>query len=149
MKHLLGLAPTALLLSLCALYSPFSLGFDVNNYSTSLNYAQVETVKAVQSANQSWCFYTTVRHDDQSWEHYADEWQITDLNGNVLSIRPLAHPHENEQPFTRSKCGIQLPKSIDKVVVRARCNVHGYGGKPIIVDLNTAKGDGYSVSRLK
>lgn len=148
MKHLLGLGRTSLLLSLSTLFSPFSLGFDLNNYSTSLDYAQVKQVKAVQSANKSWCFHTTVRHNDQSWEHYADEWQVIDLEGNVLGVRPLAHPHDNEQPFTRSKCGIQIPQSITKVAVRAKCNVHGYGGKPIIVDLTASKGDGYSVRRI-
>ncbi|WP_422379739.1 hypothetical protein [Marinicellulosiphila megalodicopiae] len=36
---------------------------------------------------------------------------------NELAQRVLAHPHGNEQPFTRSKYGIQIPEEITKVIV--------------------------------
>jgi len=41
----------------------------------------------------------------------------------------------NEQPFTRSQCNIKIPAEISKVIVRAKCNKHGFGGKPFILDL--------------
>jgi len=64
-----------------------------------------------------------------------------------LGFRLLGHPHDNEQPFTRSQCGIKIPSEISKVIVRAKCNKHGYGGKPIVVDLNDVQSSDYSVSR--
>ena len=60
---------------------------------------------------------------------------MLDLEGNELGFRLLAHPHDTEQPFTRSLCNVEIPTSITQVVVRAKCNVHGYGGKPMLVDL--------------
>jgi hypothetical protein len=117
------------------------------NFSTSLNYAQVVNVKAVERKDARWCFYTSVRHDDQGWGHYADGWEVADLEGNKLGERLLAHPHDNEQPFTRSQCGINIPSDLTQVVVRAKCNKHGFGGKPIIVDLRQSKGKGFSVKR--
>jgi hypothetical protein len=117
------------------------------HYLTSLDYAQVEKVAATQSKNGSWCFAVQVRHNDQGWDHYADVWHITDLAGNVVGKRVLAHPHDNEQPFTRSLCGIEFPDALQKVVVSSTCNVHGFGGKAIIVDLNKIQGNGFTVKK--
>jgi len=61
---------------------------------------------------------------------------VTDLDGNEMAFRLLAHPHDNEQPFTRSQCNINIPSEISQVIVRAKCNKHGYGGKPFVVNLN-------------
>ncbi|EGU61763.1 hypothetical protein VINI7043_21586 [Vibrio nigripulchritudo ATCC 27043] len=130
------------------LFASTATASSIENYSESLDFAQVEKVKAVQNENGSWCFHTTVRHNDQGWDHYADEWQVIDLDGKVLGTRTLAHPHDNEQPFTRSKCGIKIPESVSKVAVRAKCNIHGYGGKPVVVNLNVSNGDGFTVRKF-
>ncbi len=94
---------------------------DTETPFTSLDFAQVSNVRATQSQDGSWCFDTQVRHNDQGWQHYADTWQIADLKGNVLAIRELAHPHDNEQPFTRSLCNIKLPKALVKVAQNVMC----------------------------
>ena len=127
--------------------SVFASKFDIDTYSTSLEYAQVTHVDATQRSSGNWCFDTSVRHNDQGWEHYADRWEVLDLAGNQLGYRSLGHPHDNEQPFTRSRCKIKIPAEISKVVVRAKCNKHGFGGKPIVVDLTVSKAEGYLVSR--
>ena len=108
---------------------------DFSKYSKSLDYAQVVNVQTVKSSNDSYCFDVTVRHNDTGWDHYADAWKVSDLKGNTLATRVLAHPHVSEQPFTRSKCGIKIPNNISKVVVQAKCNKHGFGGKAYIVDI--------------
>ena len=108
---------------------------DFSKYSESLEYAQVTKVKSSQKADGSYCFDVSVRHNDEGWNHYADGWEVLDMNGNNLGARILAHPHEQEQPFTRSKCGIKIPKDVSQVVVRAKCNKHGFGGKAYIVDI--------------
>jgi len=123
-----------LILSLSA-SSVFASKFDIDTYSTSLSFAQVKDVLATQESSGSWCFGTSVRHNDQGWEHYADGWEVMDLEGNRLGYRQLAHPHVNEQPFTRSQCNIEIPSKITKVIVRAKCNKHGFGGKSFLVDL--------------
>ncbi|NQZ22986.1 MAG: hypothetical protein HRT53_13135 [Colwellia sp.] len=126
-----------LLLILSLFASPiFASKFDVETYSTSLDFAQVKDVLATQKSKGSWCFGTSVRHNDQGWEHYADGWEVIDLEGNQLGYRKLGHPHNNEQPFTRSQCNIKIPANMSKVIVRAKCNKHGFGGKAMIVDLS-------------
>lgn len=114
--------------------SVFASKFDIDAYS-SLDFAQIKDVLATQKSSSTWCFGTSVRHNDQGWDHYADGWEVLDLEGNQLGYRKLHHPHDNEQPFTRSQCNIKIPTEISKVIVRAKCNKHGFGGKPMVVDL--------------
>lgn len=68
----------------------------------------------------------TLSHPDTGWDHYADGWEVLDADGNSLGIRELAHPHVDEQPFTRSLGGVQIPAGATSVFVRARCNVDGW-----------------------
>lgn len=124
-----------LILSLFA-SSVFAEKADLAIYSTALDFAQVTDVLATQKSDGSWCFGTSVRHNDQGWDHYADGWQVIDLDGNEMAFRLLGHPHDNEQPFTRSQCNINIPSEISQVIVWAKCNKHGYGGKPFVVNLN-------------
>jgi len=108
---------------------------DLNDYSSSLEFAQVTDVLATQKADGNWCIATSVRHNDQGWDHYADGWEVLDLQGNKIGSRKLHHPHVNEQPFTRSQCDIKVPSGVTKVIVRAKCNKHGFGGKALVVEL--------------
>ena len=118
--------------------------------SENLDYAQVTNVRAVEQEKGLWRFDVTLRHNDEGWDHYADAWQVVQpSNGEVLAERVLAHPHVNEQPFTRSLSGVPIPKGLSVVTVRAKCNVHGFGGREVSVDLGRSKGDRYEVISLK
>ena len=75
----------------------------------------------------TWRFDVTVAHADEGWEHYADAWEVAAPDGTVLGMRELAHPHETEQPFTRSLGGVKVPDDLDEVRIRARDKVHGWG----------------------
>jgi hypothetical protein len=117
-------------------------------FNRDLNFAQVRYVEASELTAGGWRFDVTVRHNDEGWDHYADAWQVVDSrNGRVLGERILAHPHDNEQPFTRSQSGITIPAGLTRVLVRAKCNVHGFGGQEILVDLSREEGADYTVQR--
>jgi hypothetical protein len=48
----------------------------------------------------------------------------------------LLHPHEAEQPFTRSLSGVEIPEDVGEVEVRAHDNVHGQLGAAMRVRLD-------------
>ncbi|WP_211250250.1 hypothetical protein [Fodinicurvata fenggangensis] len=89
----------------------------------------------VNGAEGLYRFEVTVRHTDEGWDHYANAWEVVGPDGEVLATRELAHPHVEEQPFTRSLPNVEIPDGISEVSVRARDSVHGYGGEEITVEL--------------
>lgn len=116
--------------------------------------ADVEFVRATQAADGTWTFAVTVRHPDTGWDDYADGWDVVLPDGTVVKQDPadpftrlLLHPHENEQPFTRSQAGLVIPAAVTTVTVRAHDIVDGFGGAVVVVDLTTAAGAGYVVVR--
>ncbi|MEL7486757.1 MAG: hypothetical protein AAGJ87_06030 [Pseudomonadota bacterium] len=104
--------------------------------SASAGEADVVSAKAAQSANGSWRFSVTVRHSDAGWDHYADAWEVLGPKREVIARRILAHPHVDEQPFTRSLSGVEIPETIDQLTIRARDSVHGYGGAEVVLTLD-------------
>lgn len=82
---------------------------------------------AVSGDGPQYRFSVTVRHGDTGWDHYADAWEVVGPDGTVYGTRVLAHPHVDEQPFTRSGTAT-IPEGIATVTVRARDSVHGLGG---------------------
>jgi hypothetical protein len=84
-------------------------------------------------------FDVTVMHDDEGWEHYANRWEVVSSDGKILATRELLHPHENEQPFTRSLANVRIPGNLSKVIVRAHDLIHEYGGKEIVAALPDSK----------
>ena len=80
-------------------------------------------------------FAVTVRHDDSGWKHYADRWEVLDMDGNELATRVLRHPHVDEQPFTRKLDRVKIPEGVTRVRIRAHDLVHGYGGEEVEADI--------------
>jgi hypothetical protein len=64
-----------------------------------------------------------------------------------LFTRLLLHPHENEQPFTRSQSGITIPDGVSQVSVRAHDLVDGFGGREVTVDLTVQSGPDFEVEK--
>ena len=77
-----------------------------------------------------------MRHEDAGWDHYADKWQVIGPDGTVLGERVLLHPHDDEQPFTRSQSGIVIPAGVKNVIVRAHDKRHGWGGAELTLELS-------------
>jgi hypothetical protein len=116
--------------------------------------ADVLFVRAVQASDGRWTFHVTVEHPDTGWEDYADGWDVLTPDGEVLKsnagdpfTRLLLHPHETEQPFTRSQSGIVIPEGVTQVRVRAHDLVDGYGGREVVVDLTVSSGPDFEVER--
>ncbi len=116
--------------------------------------ADVEFVRVVRSADETWTFHVTVRHPDTGWDDYADGWDVVLPDGAVAKPDPgspftrlLLHPHETEQPFTRSQSGIVIPPDATTVTVRAHDLVDGWGGCEVVVDFSAASRPAFGMVR--
>ena len=113
----------------------------LHGYANDAEIVKVEFTKR----GDNWRVDTTIRHNDTGWEHYADAWRVIDEKGNELGKRVLFHPHENEQPFTRSLTGLEIPAGVSIVYVEAHDKVHGWNKNKVRVDLTKKSGERFTV----
>lgn len=118
-----------------ALVAACALGLATWSAPVRAGEADVVGVEAAPQGGGTWRFRVTVAHGDTGWDHYADKWDVVAPDGTVLGTRTLLHPHEAEQPFTRSLGGVAIPADVDRVMLRAHDSVHGYGGREMTVEL--------------
>ena len=108
--------------------------------------------KLTQQSNNLWSLSVTLKHQDTGWDHYADNWRLVDANGIILGSRVLYHPHVNEQPFTRSLNGIQIPEHFieqgETLFIEAHDKRHGWSKNPLPMDLNHLKKGRLRVSQV-
>ena len=93
----------------------------------------IENVQITHTGGDTYSFSVTIRHPDTGWDHYADGWRVLDMDGNELGLRVLHHPHENEQPFTRSLSGVKIPRGTSQVQVQARDLPGGWNNDTTLV----------------
>ncbi len=111
------------------------------------NDVEIVHVSFRHSDGGNWSVDVTLRHADTGWDHYADAWRVVTGDGKVLGTRTLYHPHENEQPFTRSLGGVAIPAGMTTVYVEAQDKVHGWSPQRVQVILDMSKGERFEVSR--
>jgi hypothetical protein len=86
---------------------------------------------------ESYTVDVTLHHDDDGEDGYANWWQVERLDGTQLGRRELLHAH-SQQPFERSET-ISIPADMSCVVVRGHDQTHGYGGRAMLVNLDTGE----------
>lgn len=96
---------------------------------------EVLAVELTETALGVFTVSATVRSVDIAGVSYADAWEVRALDGTVLGTRILAHPHPNEQPFTRSLSAVEIPREITAVEVEARDSVRGFCGVGLTVEV--------------
>ncbi len=90
---------------------------------------------ATQADDGSWNFAVTLSSPYDSPERYADSWRVRSADGTVFGERFLTHDHANEQPFTRSQSGIEIPDDVASVIIEGRDQVSGWGGMVLELEL--------------
>ena len=104
--------------------------------TTDLDLREANVVDVtVESAAAGHRFDVTLHHDDDGEDGYANWWQIETLDGDRLGRRDLAHAH-GTRPFTRSAT-VSVPEGTTCVVVRGHDRTHGYGGRAVVVNVET------------
>jgi len=98
-------------------------------------FPDVLAATARQDGDGTWTFDATLSSPYDSPERYADAWRVVGPDGTVYGLRDLAHDHANEQPFTRSQSGIEIPDEVNVVTVEGRDQLSGWGGATVEVEL--------------
>ena len=96
---------------------------------TEQKFPDVVAVKVEASGIYRFDFDVTIASPYDSPQRYADAFRILSLAGHSFGERKVLHDHANEQPFTRDLYGVSIPLGVRMVVVQARDQKYGYGGK--------------------
>lgn len=95
----------------------------------------VVAAKVRSTGAEAFDFDVTVSSPYDTPQRYADAFRVVGKDGVVYGERILLHDHAGEQPFTRDLYGVRIPRSVRVVVVQARDQRFGYGGKALEVQL--------------
>ena len=109
---------------------------DSDDMSSELDLREANvTSVVVDNSGEATDFIVELHHDDAGEDGYADWWQVETLDGTQLGRRDLTHPHD-QQPFERPGT-IEIPDDVTCVVVRGHDQTHSYGGRAVVVNLDS------------
>lgn len=129
MKHYLGVVAVAVGISLASLASAQTA--DIKNQK----YPDIVDVKVHARGANRFDFDATISSPYDTPERYADAFRVMGADGVPYGERTLFHDHASEQPFTRDLYGVTIPAGVKAVLVQARDQKYGYGGKTLQVSL--------------
>ncbi len=98
-------------------------------------FPDVVAVKVRASGPNLFDFDVTISSTYDTPQRYADGFRFYTPGNEVLGERKLLHDHQNEQPFTRDLYAVKIPHAVKTVLVQARDQKFGYGGKVVEVQL--------------
>jgi len=98
-------------------------------------FPDVVAVKVRASGPNLFDFDVTISSRYDAPQRYADGFRVYTPGNEVLGERKLLHDHQNEQPFTRDLYAVMIPQAVKTVLVQARDQKFGYGGKVVTVKL--------------
>ena len=107
----------------------------VDAQSAAQRHPNVVAVQVRVSGVGRFDFDVTVSSPYDSAERYADAFRVSAPDGRVLGERTLWHDHADEQPFTRDLYGVEIPSTVRRVILQARDQRYGWGGKTLEVAL--------------
>lgn len=111
------------------LVSVAMLGTATGAQGAEQKYPDVVDVKVAASGNNRFDFDVTIASPYDSPQRYADAFRVLSMTGQPFGERKLLHDHADEQPFTRDLYGVSIPPGVRTVVIQARDQKYGYGGR--------------------
>ncbi len=110
---------------------------DTTPDTTRASYGAVLAAELRRASDGTWSVDVTVSSAYDTAERYADGWRVLDDGGDVLGEQELTHDHADEQPFTRTQTGLEIPDSVSTVTIEVHDTENGYGGETLEVDVPT------------
>ena len=102
---------------------------------TAGRYPDVIAVELRPAGDRVFDVAVTVSSPYDTPQRYADGWRVLDPEGNVLGTYTLLHDHANEQPFTRTQRGLEIPAGVGQVTVEGRDQANGFGGATVTIEV--------------
>ncbi|MHB1331322.1 MAG: hypothetical protein ACYCY1_01910 [Sulfuriferula sp.] len=114
---------------------PVVTGTALSADASAQKYPDVVSVKVHARATDIFDFDVTVSSPYDTPQRYADAFRAMGKDGKVFGVRKLVHDHASEQPFTRDLYDVRIPRDVHTVVIQAKDQRYGYGGKTVEITL--------------
>jgi hypothetical protein len=95
----------------------------------------VVAAKVTPRGGNRFDFDVTISSPYDTAQRYADGFRVVGPKSEIYGERKLLHDHAGEQPFTRDLYGVTIPAGVRAVIVEARDQNYGYGGRRLEVSL--------------
>lgn len=96
-------------------------------------YPDVREAEPEPDGGGTYSLSVTISSPYDSPDRYADGWRVLGPDGTVLGEHELMHDHADEQPFTRTQTGLEIPEGTGEITVEGRDLENGYGGDTVTV----------------
>lgn len=124
----------SLMLTACGGQSAQTEKANTEDTSDQQQYPDVVEAELEPAGDEAWSLAVTISSPYDSPERYADGWRVLAPDETVLGEHKVTHNHANEQPFTRSQRGLDIPEDVEEIIVEGRDTENGYGGETVPVD---------------
>lgn len=112
-----------------------SIAYAQPQRNAAQKFPDVLSAKVTARGAQTFDFDVTVSSPYDTPQRYADAFRVMGKDHKVFGERILFHDHAGEQPFTRDLYGVKIPAGVRTVIIQARDQRFGYGGKSLEVAL--------------
>jgi len=118
------------LLALCVLApTPISAQNEGESCAHVVGATASKSSSSSMENHNSWTISATVSSSETGWDKHSDEWKVEHSeDGTMFGTRTLGHPYVDEQPFTKSLSGVNIPDTANVVTISARDSVLGCCG---------------------
>lgn len=99
-------------------------------------FPDVVAAEADETDDGIWTFTVTMTSPYDTPERYADGWRVLGPDCTVYGVHTLTHDHADEQPFTRTQSGVEIPDTVDRVTIEGRDQHNGFGGSVRTITLD-------------
>lgn len=88
--------------------------------------------RVVMVGENRYQFEVNIVHEDDSWTHYVDRWEVVGKGGKVLATEKYYYPRIDEDIIWRFLKGIKVDPGTEWVVYRLHDLKDGYGREKLV-----------------
>ena len=88
--------------------------------------------KVVRMGDDRYQFEVNIAHEDDSWEHFVDRWEVIGKGGKILASYYMYYPRIGEGIVWKELRGIKVDPGTKYVIYRLHAKGDGYGRDKLV-----------------
>ncbi len=93
---------------------------------------QAISARVILVGDSRFQFEVNIVHEDDSWEHYVDRWEVIGNGGKIIATDNVFYPRIGQDFVYRVLRGVKVDPGTEFVAFRLHDIRHGYGREKLI-----------------